>query len=543
MKKLVLFSIFCFFIFVSHSYAQSPFDKGLEELKNENYEEALEYFLQAYKLEPKSSKIAFYVGLSYKLIGEPKKSIPYLKEALTLTPKVKEALVELIDALYATDNLEEAKEWIAFGEKEMIDPAKVQFLKGLVLSKQRNYKEAISAFEKAKSLDPTISQACELQIGLASAREGRLKEAKERFRAAISLDPTTDIASYAKDYERLIEEKIKAEKPWRFSLSLNYKYDSNVVTKGTGPIVEAISGQSDSALNLNFQIAYTFPFSFRTPYELSLKYSLFAERYFPKVYTRADGSKGNLSEYNNMSNSFSAVFGRTFKNWSLSLPITYTYNSLQGEKSNTFLDELNWWNTTRYMEHLAVTPTLRYQLDKNVVGEVLVGLGTKRYFKTHLHPEPIDPEEIRDADIISLGFGIIRLLQDGKGIFSLRYAFGKEEAKGRYWSIEAQNRLSLALLYPLKPIIKRPVKFLFSGEASFERYKFVHAVFDKKRRDDIYNVSGSLIYEGFLADIFSAPRFKNLDLLFQYSHIRDKSNIPIYDYRRNIISAGIEYKF
>lgn len=546
------FSVFLLFVLIAflpfNSFAQTSFEKGLKEFEEENYEEALQYFLEARKMDPRSSKVAFYLGLTYKIMEQPKEAIPHLRDAVTLTPRIEEALVELIDALWQIDNLKEAKEWVLVGEKEGIRPARVQFLKGLILSKEGNYAEAVSAFEKAKSLDPSLAQAAEFQIGIALTRQGKLKEAQKRFKSTISLDPTTDLATYAKDYEKMVAEKIERERPWRFSLGINYKYDSNVVAKGSGPIVDAISGQEGQALNLNLRIGYTFPFSFARPYNLSLQYSLFAERYFPKHYIRADGTRGNLSEYNNMSNTISVIPGYNFKNWSLTLPFTYIYNSLQGAKGNTFLDELNWWNTTRYMEQYGIYPAARFMVTKNSVGEVSFGLGKKRYFETSLHPRPISPEEERSASIWNGNLGWTYFFKQGKGIFALKYTYGKEDAKGRNWTIESENKFSLTLLYPLSDSIGRPIKFLGSIDAAYTRYKYENVFFGEKRRDETYNVSAGFIYEGFLHDLFKGKSaeggfLKKIDLLLQYSNMRDRCNISVYDFRREIVAVGLEYKF
>ena len=77
-------------------------------------------------------------------------AIPYLRKAATLSPRVDEALVALIDVLYGTDGLKEANEWIAVAEKDQISPAQVQYLKGLVLAKEGKPEPAITAFGKVK---------------------------------------------------------------------------------------------------------------------------------------------------------------------------------------------------------------------------------------------------------------------------------------------------------------------------------------------------------------------------------------------------------
>ncbi|HOP85039.1 MAG TPA: tetratricopeptide repeat protein [Syntrophorhabdaceae bacterium] len=549
--QVVIFLISLCLLSPLYASGEEFLEKGMKEFKEENYEESLAYFQDARKADPTSSIAAYYLGLTYKILEDHKSATPHLKDAVTLTPKIKEALVELIDSLYQIGNLKEAKEWIDVGEKEGIQPARVQFLKGLILSKEGKYMDAVAAFEKAKSLDPSMAQAAEFQIASAYTKEGKLKEAQKRFRSTISLDPTTDMATYAKDYEKMVAEKIERERPWRFSIGLNYKYDTNVVAKGSGQIVDAISGHEGSALNLSLRLGYTFPFSFKTPFNLSLQYSLFAERYFPKQYTRADGTTGDLSEYNNMSNVLSAIPGYNFEKWSLSFPITYMYNSLQADKRNSFLGDLNWWNQTRYLEQYGITPTARFMVTKNSVGEVSFGIAKKRYFETPLHPEPFTSDENRNAFVWNTGLGWTYFFKGGKGIFSLKYTFNKEEADGRNWSIDYENRFSLTFLYPLYDFIKRPIKFLASADASFTQYKFENATFNMKRRNDTYNLSASLIYEGLFANIFKGRQsqdfmsdlLKNTDLIGQYTYIRDKCNISIYDYKRELITLGLEYKF
>ncbi|MEW6675023.1 MAG: hypothetical protein AB1348_03240 [Nitrospirota bacterium] len=43
--------------------------------------------------------------------------------------------------------------------------------------------------------------------------------------------------------------------------------------------------------------------------------------------------------------------------------------------------------------------------------------------------------------------------------------------------------------------------------------------------------------------VVSYEFYKGANFIVQYAHIRDDSNIPVYDYERNIYSAGIEYRF
>ena len=95
-------------------------EKGIEEYKAENYEEAVDILLAVRYEQPASSIAAFYLGLTYKQMREYKLAERNLREAITLSPPVKDAYLELAEVLYTLDVLGEAKEWVAKSEQEGI---------------------------------------------------------------------------------------------------------------------------------------------------------------------------------------------------------------------------------------------------------------------------------------------------------------------------------------------------------------------------------------------------------------------------------------
>jgi tetratricopeptide (TPR) repeat protein len=518
----------CIVCITSTAGGQSLFDQGMKEFQQENYEEALQYFLNAGAAETESSRIAYHIGLTYKMIENQTTAIPYLRKAVTLSPRANEALVVLIDVLCSTDGLKEANEWIIVAEKDQVSPAQVQYLKGLVLAKEGKPEPAIMAFGKAKELDPRLSQQAEFQIANAYAQQGKLSDARDRLRSIIVLDPGSDVALFARDYEKIVADRIERERPWRFTVGFAYKYDTNVIAKGSGPLTDSITGQEDSALNFSVRVGYTAPFSFRTPFSFSGYYSLSADRYFGKTYTRSDNSRGSLTEYNNMTNQFTLVPGYTFGRFAVSLPLSYSYISLQGLKGLSFFSDLHWITQARYIETTAVTPTLRFITTDNSFGEVFFSYIRKKYFETELHPEPFSPEEERSGERLGGGSSWTYLFKETKGIFTARYSFAKDNVVGRNWS-NRENRFGADILYP----IVGSLKVQAMAEAVFVDYTHTNNFFDEKRKDEIYNVSLGLIY----------GIFKNADIILQYNHYRNTSNIPLYDYRRNVYTLGMEYRF
>jgi len=499
MVKRILAVMFCLVLLLitGVSYGETPYEKGQKEFKEENYEEALEFFIEARKLDPTNTLAAFFLGLTYKHMQNFKEAIPHLRDAVTLTPKIKEALTELIDVLYLTDNLEEAKKWIEVGEKEKVFPARVQFLKGLVLTKEGKYGEALPAFEKAKELDKSLAQAVEFHIANIHVKEGKLKEARDRFRFALTIDPTTEMGLFARDYEKFLTAKIEREKPWRLSVGLAYKFDSNVVLRPTsGPVAESITNEKDNGLNGTLRVGYTAPFSFKSPYSLSFQYSFYTDNY------------ADLTPYQWISSVISAIPGYNFGKFSVNMPIVYGYN---------------WLERRSYMTVKGVEPTIRFMVTDDSIGEVSLGYYRRGYLRSAL-----DPDEDRDGDNLSGTFGLTYFFKEGEGLLNTKYSPSREDTDGRNWSYK-QHKFSANLLYPLI----WSFKLQLSGEATFTHYINKHTIFDKKRIDDIYTGSAGLIYS----------IVRNLDAIANYSFTRNLSNIQIYDYKRHIITLGLEFRY
>ncbi len=97
----------------------------------------------------------FFLGLAYKQAMKYGEAAEHLRNAVHLPLRIKEALAGLIEVLYLQgrpETLEEAQEWTQVAEEVGVFPAKVTFLKGLILQKEGRYGEAREAFGKANSL-------------------------------------------------------------------------------------------------------------------------------------------------------------------------------------------------------------------------------------------------------------------------------------------------------------------------------------------------------------------------------------------------------
>jgi opacity protein-like surface antigen len=125
----------------------------------------------------------------------------------------------------------------------------------------------------------------------------------------------------------------------------------------------------------------------------------------------------------------------------------------------------------------------------------------------------------------------------------LRYDYNREAANGIYWDNNS-NRFSGSLVLPiLSDNFAQKIGFMYlqlAGSFTAQDYSYSQPYSDvdgssktDRRNDRIYNGSAGLNW-----DIS-----KNWSLILQYAHIRSNSNIPVYEYTRNLYTVGLEFKF
>jgi len=488
------------------SQQSASLQEGINQYRQENFEEAIQALIKARQEDPQSSVAAFFLGLAYKQVMDYPNAFEHLQNAVTLTPKIKEALVELIDVALQLEKLEEAKKWIGVAEEEGIEPAKVAFLKGLALSKEGKNVEAVESFEKAKSIDETIKQAADVQIALCYLKERKLKKAKESFQAAVLHDPQTDLGGFARRYQDMVEERIFIERPFRFTLGVHGQYDSNMLLRWTdNPLIPWTGGDEESrVLNTVFWVNYT-PI-FESPWLFNAQYA-FNSRVHQK----------NTHTHDSLSNSISATPGYNFGRFSLNLANSYSHTLLRDPSYQ------------RYLGTFSSGPLLRVALKQNQLLELYAGYTWNDYFQQPLDPRdpPPDPAEDRDSADLDTYISWIWLFKKD-AFLNLKYEFIDQDTDGAYWDNEG-HKFSANLILPLI----NKLKLQLSGQAYLQDFKNHHSVFNVTREDNTYTLSG-----GFTWDFY-----KNASFVAQYTRTRADSNIFAYDYTRDLYSGGIEYRF
>lgn len=480
---------------------EGTLQEGIVQYRKGNFEEALPIFLEARKQDPRNPGAAFFLGLTYKQLANYEKAAEHLRDAVTLTPRIREALVELIDVLYQLPqekNLEEAGRWVEVARKEGIFPAKVAFLDGLIHQKQRKYREACALFEEAKALDPGLAQSADFQIGICYVRDRDLKQAKERFHASIQYAPQSDLAGFARQYLDLVEKRIEQERPFRATLGLFAGYDTNVVLK---PIESEVAPDvtDEGSLFYSPQVRLDYIPQFKSPFLFNAQYAF-----------NGNFHRKHATTHDSIGNSFYVAPGYNFGRYALNLAVSYNHVLVRVPSYEQYLD------------YLSAGPLFRMLILDNHMLELFAGYDHKEYAQP-----PLIPDEDRDSKGMRASASWIHSYRPG-GFINLRYEYGRENTDGANWENDS-HRFTLNTAYPLMDRLKLQV----GAQLFLQDFDNTHTIFRVNRKDETYQASMGLIWE----------MLRNTNLIVQYTWIRADSNVSIYDYERNLYTAGVEYRF
>ena len=482
------------------AYCQLPgsLNEGISLYKAEKYDEAMNILLKARQEDPVSSTAAFFLGMAFKQLTDYEAALAHLRDAVTLEPRIREALIELIDVSVRLERTDEANKWIAVAEQEKIQPANTAFLKGLVLVQEGRNKEAADSFKRAKSLDPKIAQASDIQIALSHMRESEMQSAKESFQSAITVDPQTDLAGFARQYLARVEETLEARRPFHVTLSLFGQYDDNMVLKPTDEsLATAVTDEGSFVTNAAFKASYS-P-DINGPWIFNAYYGLSAS-----VHSR------HKKTHDSLINTISATPGYNFGRFALNLSATYTYALVRNP------------DYEKYSSGLSAGPMIRIALKGNQLLEIFTGYAENNYFQ----PVFLDSED-RDSKGLSAYASWVWLFKKS-AFLNMRYQYLDQNAAGGNWD-NISHGISANVVIPAGD----GVNIQLSGEYAKKDFANTHTMFDVKRKDDIYTLSAGATW----------AFYKRMSLIGQYTRVGNGSNIGIYDYTRNLYTLGLEYRF
>ncbi len=500
--KFVVSAFFVILFLDSHSFAATSlsetYQEGISNYQAGKYEEALDTFMKLYyKSSPSENDpvYEYYIGLTQKQLGNRNMAVYFFEKCVNRDKAVSDAYTELIDLYFQQGNIQKAEEIVRKAEEKGIKPAEVFFQKGLIFAKKGLKKEAIDSLSSAKNTDPKLSSAVDFQIAMVEMGSGNYESAKQALKNIIATDPTSTLADYARQYTEMLARSAEEQKAWNFSIGMGYLYDTNVILKPLDTAVSnGITGERDSAIINTLSAGYTKLFS--GGYSLSAQYSLYSSRH------------STQETYDVLSNSLSFIGSKNYEWGSANILAQGTYA---------------WINDQEYLSALTFSPIFRIKLADNFYTDLSLGYTTKNY----LQP-PLAKTEDRDSKGMTYGFGIGWLPFSGKVFVNAKYEHSYENTVGDNWDYRGDRYYGVVSYSPIQQLRLQAYADIFK-----QKFDNKHTLFGVKRQDGIYTYGASLTW-----DIW-----KKLSITQSVSTTRGRSNIVVYDYKRNQYQTMLEYKF
>lgn len=468
---------------------------GIAEYRAENYEEALESFALA-RQSGEDETLAYYLGLTRKRMGDARGALGSFREALRLGAPPAAVYRELADCYLVLDDPAGARQALADGEAAGVRASELNLVRGQLLARERRYDEALATFSQVEKEAPELAGQARFQMAQIYAAQQKPQQARASLQAVIDMSPDSELAAYARDYERQFAAAIEQHRTWRATTQFAYLYDSNAI------------GKPEDDVNLTDAVDHAWVANLRLDYQPLLEGNiLFSGRYAVNTATYDENDSSNQIVQN-----LTLTPGVKGAAGSLTVPVYYTHYFLDGEQ---------------YQQLIGTRPTLNLRMGRAQIVQLSGGYAHRTMLRDYLNAAT-EALESRDADVFTAGGGYIYLFAGGRGMSNLRYEWSDDQARGSNWRIKG-DKLALNLLLPLSASVAANG----GGEVLWQNFEGEHSFYGYRREDRVYGATAGLSWEVLAA----------LKLYTQYSFTRADSNLPVYDYSRHAVTAGVEINF
>lgn len=490
-------------------YAQNKGDygvllaEGITHLEKKELAAALQRFEAALKADPKGVEAHYYLGVSHARANRDDVAEGHFEEALSLDRTFVPARFDLGVLYYQTRK--DDKAMAAFNAVEQIDPqrAKVHYYQGLILRRNGKKTEGEAKLKRAVEIDPGLEVSLQFQTAAAHYEAGTLDSARAAFQKVVNLSPDGELSESARALMNKIDTLSKDEKRWAFSASLGLQYDDNVVLdSGNVPLPSGIT-EKDDLLGVVY-LTGKYRWLKKDLWNGDLEY-----RFYQNLHLES-----SLEDFNIQDHHLKFSVQKQMAEHELGLAYEFQYASLGGES---------------YLSAHRIGPVFHYRhsVGHFTVFDYVYGMKDFKNITPFFRSNTV-----RDVDAHQLGFTHYTLFGDQGNVYA-GYHYEMEEAGDSTeeddWSYDG-HRLKLGVVLPPW------AKWVLSLEGVFQRRDYDHVnsqSLNVAREDD------DLL---FIA-VLSHPVTEHTTLSVQYLYEQNDSNIPVFDYARNIAGLVLTAEF
>lgn len=505
---------------------------------DKRYDEALELLKKALALDPKHERSLFYTGLVHLAQKNPSQAIPPLETVHDLQPTDLNVQHHLGVAYFSNGNYDKAAPLLEAAYAQNPNAENLGYYVGFLRYRDKQYGKSVEAFDKNETSNPDIQQLNAFYRGLALGVLGLPSEALielEQVQRTQTISPLTQ--SSIRIREALSSGQIFGnQKRFRFQMNVGGFYDDNVAIN-PDPVRTIIPNVNAQNLITNLRNRHTtspgflaslradYSFLRNGPFEAVATYS-----FFQTVYT-----ENNLSNFNIQDHQVgvSGFYRGVFADIPYQVGLQYFYDYL-------FLD-MNGF-LSRHTPTLSATfvgPTFNLPLI-GVVGNLttlLYRYQVQEFFREVGNNDVRFAGDLRDGYNNTVGFVHAFRLANDKLLLRLGYQYDNESTDGAAFSYEG-NRLLTGGQYQL-PWGKMTLRYDY--DVHWRDYKNTQTTTFFTNREG-FLVARDDVQQTHLVQL-TKPLPNNFAVTGQYQGIRNESNIPLYDYTKNVWTLIFTYTY
>jgi hypothetical protein len=378
-----------------------------------------------------------------------------------------------------------------------------------------------------------VAQLTAFYKGLALGVLGLPEQAIAELELIPREDPTATISGPALRLRDALAAQQTPEKRFRAQVSVGGFYDDNVAinpnSSRTGnaavdTTVNLLHSRKTTAPGIVASALGEYSFYRRGPTELTLMGSFF------QTVNLNDGLKAfNIQDYlGGIVGNYRGTLAKTIP-YQLALQYTYDYLLLD---QNGFL--------SRHVMTFAPTVlppsfTLPYIGAVNNAFSPLLRYQIQSFFREFGDSDPRFGSDIRDGYNTAVGFLHLFRMQNDKHIVRVGYQYDIENTKGTSFSYSG-NRFLVGgqTLLPWGRITLR-----YDYDVHFRAYENPQSLFlnDEGVFAQRYDIQQTHVVQ------VIKPLAKNFALTFQYQRIRNDSNVPVYDFTKNVWTTLVSWNY
>ena len=224
------------FLAAASSASASPrsqllYAKALVPFHAQRWEEARRLLDEAAAADPNDALVSYYRGLTSARLGFPAPAIKDIEHALVLRPDLQPALLDLGILYFETGQYQQAQDWLQRAYKQPANRFSAAFFLGLTKLRTGDPKGAQPLLAEAAK-DPALRQSALYYQGIAALRAGDPKGAQALFEQVQAGPSNTETAQIARQYVAspapVAAAAAESGKPWSVYADGGFGYDSNV---------------------------------------------------------------------------------------------------------------------------------------------------------------------------------------------------------------------------------------------------------------------------------------------------------------------------